>query len=66
MIWSIPKILNLLKIGKKSHKNVDIYYIEYITIKGISDCNSSNTVNPLYFIIGEVGGCIEEKIEINT
>ena len=24
---------NLLKIGKKSYKDIDIYYIEYITIK---------------------------------
>ena len=24
---------NLLKIDKKSYKNIDIYYIEYITIK---------------------------------
>ena len=66
MIWSILKTLNLLKTGKKSYKNIDIYYIEYITIKGIGDCNSSNTVNSLYFIIGEVDGYIEEKMEINT
>ena len=25
--------LNLLKIEKKSYKNIDIYYIGYITIK---------------------------------
>ena len=28
---------NLLKIDKKSYKNVDVYYIGYITIKDISD-----------------------------
>ena len=47
---------NLLKIDKKSQKNIDIYYIGYITINIISDCNSINSVNPLYFFIGEVDG----------
>ena len=28
----------LLKIDKKSYKNVDIYYIGYIAIKKIDDC----------------------------
>ena len=28
---------NLLKIEKKSHKDIDIYYIGYITIKKFSD-----------------------------
>ena len=50
------KIFNssLLKIDKKSHKNIDIYYIGYITIKRTSNYESINSVNPLYFIIGEV------------
>ena len=32
-------ILNedLLKMDKKSYKNIDIYYIEYIAIKNVSD-----------------------------
>ena len=47
---------NLLKIDKKSQKNIDIYYIGYITINIISDCNSINSVNPLYFFIREVDG----------
>ena len=51
---------NLLKIDKKSHKNIAIYYIEYITMKD-SDYLKINSVNPLYMIIGEVDGCIEEK-----
>ena len=29
--------LNLLKIDKKSYKNIDIYYIGYIKIKKIDD-----------------------------
>ena len=44
--------LYLLKI----YKNIDIQYIGYITIKSISDYNSINSVNPFYFIIGEVDG----------
>ena len=28
---------NLLKTGKKSYKNIDIYYIGYITITKIDD-----------------------------
>ena len=52
---------NLLKIDKKSYKNIDIYYIGYITIKSISNYDSINSTNPLYFIIGEVDRYIEEK-----
>ena len=37
-----------------------IYYIGYITIKD-SDDVKIDTVNPLYLIISEVDGCIEEK-----
>ena len=50
---------NLLKIDKKSYKNIDIYYIGYITMKD-SDYVKINSVNPLYLIIGEVDGYSEE------
>ena len=50
---------NLLKIDKKSYKNIDIYYIGYITMKD-SDYVKINSVNPLYLIIGEVDGYFEE------
>ena len=30
---------NLLKIDKKSHRDFDIYYIAYNTIKKLSNCN---------------------------
>ena len=52
---------NLLKIDKKSYKNIDIYYIGYITMKD-SDYVWINSVKPLYLIIGEVDGYIEEGI----
>ena len=51
----------LLKIDKKSYKNIDIYYIGYITIKKIDDYESIYSVNPLYLRIGHASGYIEEK-----
>ena len=51
----------LLKIDKKLYTNIDIYYTGYITVKSISDYESVNSVNPLYFIISEVKGYIKEK-----
>ena len=51
----------LLKIDKKSCKNIDIYYIEYITMKSLRDCESTYSVNPLYFIVGKVDGYIEKS-----
>ena len=53
--------LSFLKIGKKSYKNIGIYYIGYTPIKRISDYENINSVNPLYLIIGEVDGYIEEN-----
>ena len=50
---------NLLKIYKKSYKDIDIYYIGYITVKD-SDYVKSNTVNHLHLIINEVDGYFEE------
>ena len=40
---------NLLKIDKKSYKNIDIYNIGYITIKKINNYENIYGVNPLYF-----------------
>ena len=53
---------NLLKIDKKSYKNIDIYYIGYITKKD-SEYVKIHSVNPSYFITGEVYGSIVEKNE---
>ena len=52
---------NLLKIDKKSYKNIDIYYIGYITIKKIDDCENINSVNPLYLLIDHASGYIKGK-----
>ena len=51
----------LLKIDTKSYKNIDIYYIGYITIKRIDDYESIYSVNPLYLRIHHASGHIEEK-----
>ena len=51
---------NLLKIDKKSYKNIDIYCIGYITVKD-SYYVKINSANPLYLIISETGGYIKEK-----
>ena len=55
---------SLLKIDKKSYKNIDLYYIGDITIKD-SDHVKINSVNSLYIIINEVFLFLK-KIEINT
>ena len=54
---------SLLKIGRKSYKNIDIYYIGYITIKSISDYESINSVNTLYV---KQMDTFKKKMEINT
>ena len=51
----------LLKIDKKSYKNIDIYTIGYIKIKKIDDYESIYSVNPLYLCINHASGYIEEK-----
>ena len=51
----------LLKIDKKSYKDIGIYNIGYITKKKIDDCININSVNPLYLGITHVNGYIEDK-----
>ena len=41
----------LLKIDKRNYKKIDIYYIGYVTVKKIANCNSVNSANPLYLMI---------------
>ena len=63
MAWLILKFIDskLLKIDKKSCKNIDIYYIGYVTIKKTDDYENIYSVNPFYLIIGKVDRHIEEK-----
>ena len=52
---------NLLKIDKKSYKDIGIYNIGYITSKKIDDYENIYSVNPLYLTIAHASGYIEEK-----
>ena len=38
----------LLKVDKQDYNEIDIYYIGYVTVKKIANCNNINSVNPLY------------------
>ena len=51
----------MLKIDKKSYKDIDIYDTGYITKKKIDDCENIYSVNPLYLFIDHASGCVEEK-----
>ena len=52
---------NLQKIEKKSHKDFNIYYTGYITVKKFGDCENIRNVNPLYLIFHSTTGYFKEK-----
>ena len=52
---------NVFKIDKKSHKDIDVYYIGYVTIEKFSDCENTHGVNPLYLITHSATGHFKEK-----
>ena len=52
---------NLLKIDKKSSKNIDIYNTGYITIKKTDDYESIYSVYPLYLRDNHANGYIDKK-----
>ena len=45
----------------KHYKGIDIYYIGYITIKKIGDCENIYSVNPFYLLVNLTSGYTEEK-----
>ena len=55
----------LLKVDKKDYKEIDIYYIGYVTVKKIANCNNINSVNPLYLMINEMIGHFEKKMRVS-
>ena len=57
---------NLLKIDKKSHEDIGIYYISYITIKKFSDCENIHSVYPLYLIIHSATEYFKERTVKNN
>ena len=52
---------NSLKTDKKPHKDFDIYYVGYITIKKINDCKNIHSLNPLYLIFNFAAGYFKEE-----
>ena len=52
---------SLLNLNKKLSMDISIYYIEYITTKSIIDYENITSVNPLYLIINDIYGYIEES-----
>ena len=54
--------VGLLKIDKKSYKDVGIYNIGYVTKKNFGDCMNINSVNLLYLNITHSNGYIEKKV----
>ena len=54
---------SLLKLDKKSYKDIGSYNIGCITIKKIGDCKNIYSVNPLYLHITHASGYIEEENE---
>ena len=52
---------NLLKIDKKSYKNIGICNTGYITIKKIDDCENIYSVNHFYLLVNHANGYTEEK-----
>ena len=53
----------MLKVDKKDYNRIEIYYIGYVTVKNIANCNNINSVNPLHLMINEMIGHFEEKNE---
>ena len=53
----------LLKVDKKDYKEIDIYYVGYVTVKKIANCSKINSINPLYLMINEMIGHFEENNE---
>ena len=53
----------MLKADKKDYNKIDIYYIGYVTVIKIANCNNINSVNPLHLMINEMIGHFEEKDE---
>ena len=54
---------NLLRIDEKQYIDIDVYYIGYITVKKIGDCENINSVNPLYLMIHSATGYFKEKYD---
>ena len=52
---------NCWKTDKKHYKNINIYYIGYITNKKLDDCESIYNGNLLHLLINHANEYLEEK-----
>ena len=52
---------SLLKVNKKDYKEIDVYYIDYVSFKEIANCNNIDSRNPFYLMIDKMIGHFEEK-----
>ena len=53
---------SLSKVDKKSYKQIDVYYIGYVTFKEFANSININSINPLFLMIDKMIGHFEEKI----
>ena len=51
----------MLKVDIKNYKEIDVYYIGYVTFKEVANCNNINSVNLLYLMIDKMIGHFEEE-----
>ena len=51
----------MLKVDKKDYEEIDIYYVGFVTLKEIANCNNINSVNPLYLMVDKTIGHFEEN-----
>ena len=56
----------LSTIDKKNYKDIDIFYIGYVTVKKIDDCNNINSGNPLYLMLDEWLITLKKKMKISA
>ena len=61
MIKSQKFWIKLVKKRQKHYKGINIYYIGYVTINEIDDCESIYSGNSLYLLVNHASGYIEQK-----
>ena len=51
----------MLKVHKKDYKEIDVYYIDYVSFKEIANWNNIDSRNAFYLMIDKMIGHFEEK-----
>ena len=52
---------DLLEIDEKHYKGIDTYYIGYIAIKKIDNCENIYSIYPLFLLVNHASEYIKEK-----